>query len=102
MPQPKTAVAFCVHDDHWFLKPAIESFRTVGDVFAFVSQKPWNGEAGEWERTKSVAEDCGAKAVVGDWPFERLHRQTAVQTLLDLGYTHAFMPDTHRIAEPRP
>ncbi|HLK16120.1 MAG TPA: glycosyltransferase, partial [Fimbriimonadaceae bacterium] len=97
----KSAVAFCVHDDHWFLRFTIDSFRNAGDLYVFLSRMPWNGEAGDWTKVKECAEECGAKVILGDWPVEVLHRQAAVQTLIDLGYTHALMPDSDEIAEPQ-
>ena len=96
----KIGVAFCVHDDHWFLEAAIASFRSAGDVFVFLSEVPWNGEPGDWERVRTVAEKAGATVISGGWPAEILHRQCAVQSLIDRGFTHCLMPDTDEIPEP--
>ncbi|RYG33821.1 glycosyltransferase [bacterium] len=99
MPQNPPAVAYCAHDDHWLLEPSIMSFKRGGDVYVFVSRMPWNGEAGEWQRTVELAESAGATVILGDWPTEILHREAARQRLIERGYVYAFLPDSDEVID---
>src|SRR5437588_685656 len=77
----RIAVCYILHDDASYLAASIASFKPAGDVFAFVSKLPWNGEPGDWERAERVARDAGAEVVVGEWATELEHRQAALAYL---------------------
>ena len=93
------AVCYCVHDDAYYLAQSIASYKSAGKVFAFVSRIPWHGEPGGWEETARIAEEAGATVVLGDWPGEDLHRQSSLDHLRSLGFTHALTPDGDEIIE---
>lgn len=81
------------------MKASLESFCNL-PVLAFVSRTAWDGSSGEWERCVKVAEEHGAEVIVGDWPNEELHRQSALQAVRDKGYKYAFTPDGDEVIEP--
>ncbi len=60
----KLATAYILHEDAWYLRPSVESFRAAGSAFAFVSRVPWHDEPGDWE---------GADLVLGEWRSELEH-----------------------------
>jgi glycosyltransferase involved in cell wall biosynthesis/tetratricopeptide (TPR) repeat protein len=91
---------YCLHDDHWYLELSIQSFQDAGPIVAFVSKVAWDGSPGDWERCASLAEARGAEVVLGEWPNEELHRQTALKTLHDRGHSFVLTPDGDEIIEP--
>jgi len=93
------AVAYVIHDDHWFLAHSIRSFSAAGDVFVFASSVPWNGQPGDWRRCVEIAEGEGATVIVGEWSTELEHRSYALEWLKEHGYSHALIPDSDEIAD---
>lgn len=96
----KIAVAYCLHDDHAFLAQSIESFKRAGEIFAFVSQVAWHGDAGDWERTAEICGSAGANMFLGEWRSEDEHRRAAIDHLRHGGFSHALTPDGDEIIEP--
>lgn len=97
---PKLCAAFMVHDDTEFLGAAISSFALVKDIFVFVSKVPWGAQAGDWQAAQKIAENAGAKVVLGEWASEHEQREYVRAHLLELGFTHALIPDGDEIIEP--
>lgn len=97
--QPKLAVMYYLHDDALYLKQSIDAFKDFGDVFVFISQIPWHGEPGDWERAAEIAGDSGATVMTGEWGSEGEQRQAAQRHIQSLGYTHALIPDGDEIIE---
>lgn len=95
----KIAVALCAHDDHWFLRPTLESFAPAGPCLVYVSRVPWSGLPGDWERVARLAQDAGAQVVLGDWASENEHRKAAYDDLIRRGYTWALVPDGDEVVE---
>src|SRR5579862_7885021 len=83
-PASKLAVAYILHDDAWYLADSIESFRTAGPVYAFVSRVPWHDQPGDWEHAAEVARQAGAEVVLGEWRSELEHRLAAFAYILGL------------------
>ena len=82
MPPMNLAVAYCVHDDAYYLPQSIRSCGDAAPVFVFVSKLPWNDEPGDWESAARVAPL--------DWPggdgaarqaFAALLRRRSAETL---------------------
>lgn len=88
-----------VHDDFCFLEAALASFARVSDRYVFVSQVPWNGEPGDWERSAQIAESAGAVVVAGEWRSEEEHRAAAFDHLRSLGFSHALIPDSDEVID---
>lgn len=97
---PELPSAICIHDDSLFLSYVISAFQPVGEVFVFVSRLPWSGEAGNWEETIRIADECGATVVTGDWADESTHRKFALEYLKSKDMTHVLIPDSDEIPEP--
>src|SRR5512137_120327 len=100
-PTVRIASAICVHDDNVFLAEAVRAVKGAGPCFAFVSRLPWSDLPGDWQATAEIARLAGAKVVVGDWESEQQHRTAALDHLRSLGFTHAIIPDSDEIVEPR-
>src|SRR5579884_2822972 len=96
----RIAVCYVVHDDFYYLKESILSFKPAGDVFAFVSRVPWSGEPGDWERSAQTAREAGAEVILGDWAPEDAHRQAAIEELRRRGYHSLVTPDGDEFIEP--
>lgn len=96
----RVATLYCLHDDHWYLPQSIQSFSGAGKIYAFISQRAWDGSAGDWQRTATLAEQQGVEVILGDWPNEELHRQSAIEAMRERGFTYVFTPDGDEIIEP--
>lgn len=97
---PVRAVAYCVHDDHYYLECSLESFREAGPAYVFISKTPWHGEPGHWEKCIAAAESAGATVVCGEWGSEIDQRMAALSHLESLGFEYAFIPDGDEVIEP--
>ncbi len=73
----RIASCYMVHDDNYYLAESIASFRSAGEVFAFVSRVPWHDQPGDWEGAAEIARGAGAELVLGDWTSELEHRKAA-------------------------
>lgn len=93
-------VLYCCHDDHWFLRPSIRSFKTAGPVICFVSRVAWDGSAGDWEKCAQIAEDEGAEVIFGEWGNETEHRRHAQDLLRSRDYGTILIPDGDEVIEP--
>lgn len=96
----RIATLVCVHDDGWFLEPALKAIPATIDRIVFLSRTAWHGPPGDWQACDKIAKDCNAEVVFGDWPDETFHRREAIQTLKDRGYTHALVVDSDEVYEP--
>ncbi len=99
METPKRAVAYCVHDDHYYLDCSLNSFRPAGPAFVFVSNSPWHMEPGNWQKSVEAAELAGATVVIGEWTSELDQRKAALAHLESLGFQYAFIPDGDEVIE---
>ncbi|MBS1722987.1 MAG: glycosyltransferase [Armatimonadetes bacterium] len=93
-------VAYCVHDDWYFLAQSIESFKPAGPVAVFVSKTPWNGRAGDWKKAVEASTTAGAEVLVGEWASESDQRKAALAEATARGHSHLFIPDGDEVAEP--
>src|SRR5689334_8088009 len=93
------AVCYLIHDDSWYLRQSIESFRSAGHIFTFISRVPWHDQPGDWKTAVKVAEEAGAEVILGEWTSELSHRQAAQAWLRKKGFTHALIPDGDEIIE---
>ncbi|MFI5387446.1 MAG: glycosyltransferase [Fimbriimonadales bacterium] len=93
-------VCYCLHDDYCYLDLSMRSFAGASPIVAFVSKLAWDGTAGEWSRCAELAEAAGAEIVLGEWPNEELHRQSAYAELAKRGHSFVFTPDGDEIIEP--
>jgi glycosyltransferase involved in cell wall biosynthesis len=91
---------YCLHDDHWYLNLSLQSLNNSGPILAFISKTAWDGSSGEWERCAEKAAAAGAEVILGDWPNEELHRQTALQVMRERGYSFVLTPDGDEVIEP--
>ena len=89
---PITA-CICCHDDHWFLRAAIQSVIKAGPVVVFLSRVPWNGAPGDWKRCEQIALEAGAEVILGEWPSESAHRKSAYETLASRNCRYVLVPD---------
>jgi hypothetical protein len=96
----KFGSCICVHDDHFFLKNAVRAAAPAGLVTCFVSREPWSGQPGDWKMTVEVAEEAGAKVILGDWPDESQHRRSALEAMRKKGYRYCLIPDGDEVIEP--
>ncbi len=94
------AVCYILHDDAYYLAGSIDSTRAAGEVFTFISRVPWHDHPGDWQAAAEIARAGGAEVVLGEWTTELAHRQAAIETLKERGYTHALIPDGDEIMEP--
>lgn len=90
------AVVMCVHDDCLYLEHALSSCGLLPKL-VFVSKLSWNGEPGDWEFSKRIAESCGAKVIVGEWTSELEHRKAAYQEARKRGYRYALILDSDEV-----
>ena len=94
-------VLSCLHDDYWFTARALASCETAGTILAFVNQKAWNGEPGDWQKCADAAGSVGAEVILGEWQDETEHRRFAMAEAKKRGYTHAIIPDGDEVLEPK-
>lgn len=102
----RVAAGFCLHDDTHYLDLVLAALRNLPPelpqipTFAFVSQKPWNATAADWEATADLARSLGMEVVTGEWTQEHRQRRAALDHLLQRGFTHSLIPDGDEIPEP--
>ena len=89
---PITA-CICCHDDHWFLRAAIQSVINAGPVVVFVSRVPWNGAPGDWKRCEQIALEAGVEVILGEWASESAHRKSAYEALAARNCRYVLVPD---------
>ena len=75
MGRAKLCVLSCLHDDYWFVEKALNTCKTAGPILAFVNQKAWSGEPGDWKKCAEIAQAVGAEVVLGEWEDESEHRR---------------------------
>lgn len=95
----RVCALICVHDDNEFLAPALRSLAAT-DTIVCVSRVSWSGQVGSWQDTVTIATECGAEVVLGDWASERAHREAALAFAANAGYTHAIIADSDELLEP--
>jgi GT2 family glycosyltransferase/tetratricopeptide (TPR) repeat protein len=101
-PAPLLGVLYCVHDDWWFLRESIRSFRSAGPVVVFVSTLGWDRKSGNWQKCALIAQEEGAEVVIGDWSNEQDHRRHAQSDLRnDRRWGKILIPDGDEIATPQ-
>lgn len=101
MRRANLCVLSCLHDDHWFVKLALSSCQKAGPILAFVNQKAWNGEKGDWQRCADAAKEAGAEVILGSWEDETDHRRFAFDEAKRRGFTHAILPDGDEVLDPQ-
>ena len=90
----------CLHDDYLFLPQAIRSCRFfTKNVLCYISQIAWNGSAGDWQLTESLARDLGAEVITGRWETESEQRRFALADALSRGFSHALIPDGDEVLD---
>lgn len=90
----KISAAWCVHDDFWYLEESIRSYASPEiEPRVFVSERPWNGSAGDWGRSVAAATTAGARVEVGAWESEDEQRRAAMEWLAQEGFDFALIPD---------
>lgn len=95
----KIVVCWCLHDDHWYFPLSAASFGELPKL-ALVSRLAWNGSKGDWQKMKTIAEECGVRIIVGDWDDEQLHRRAALQLLQEEGWEYALIADGDEVVSP--
>lgn len=100
MRKTKIGVCYCLHDDHWFLKASMASWRAAGRILAFISDQAWDGSRGNTKLCEVICTEEGAEILRGSWTSEALHRAAVLEQARADGLTHVLIPDADEIIEP--
>ena len=97
----KTAICYCVHDDHTFLGASLSSYVAGLPIYVFVSEVAWDGSSGDWLSSSAIAKAHSCKVITGRWQSEEDHRRAAFDYLSKEGFGYVFIPDSDEVIEHR-
>ncbi len=90
----KYAILSICYNEAKYIKACIKNWEDVVDKhLVLVSRKPWNGIEFEDDGTFTIAKECGAEVILGEWKTEAEQRNIGIARLHDYDYVLIVDPD---------
>lgn len=104
--EPSFAAVYCVYDDAAWLAESVESiYNNVAAIYVLVSDRPWNGDAGDCSETLKLVESLPDPAgkiqlVRGSWATEAEQRNAGLDLVSEAGHGYCMVIDADEVYHP--